>query len=76
MMSTHGCMGFFFFSKFDIGWMRCGVNSFSSKKVDNHSFRTLVAWLGWKKFRGLGLKVDTKIHNVRQNISLVMVFCG
>jgi hypothetical protein len=77
MMSAHGCVGrlFSFFPKFDIGWIRCWVNSFLQQKASNHSFKIVVSYIirGEKSLEGW-VKIDTKIRNVEQNIGLILVF--
>jgi hypothetical protein len=47
MMNAHGCMGGCFFQILILNEWGVGLIFFSTK-VGNHSFRTLVAWLGVK----------------------------
>jgi hypothetical protein len=51
-----------------------GIQFFSLTKAGNHSFRNSIAWLGVCK--GLGLKANTKIHNLQQNVGLFLVVGG
>ncbi len=51
MINVHGCMGGFFFSKYDIRWIRCKVNYFFQQKL-------VIVVL--EIFRRLGLETDAK----------------
>jgi len=76
MMNVHGCVRrvFFFFPKYDISELSVGLIPFFNKKLITIVLRLQLYNYGWKVFRRLGVKVDTKIRGAQQNVGLFLIF--
>jgi hypothetical protein len=64
------CGGVVFFSKIWIGW----VSFFLNKKLENHSFKTLVAQLGARNLLKVGGRNKHQNSWFATNISLLLIF--